>query len=128
MIRLSRSTQDMHLIRQLFWRFQCPTDIDAVADDFVSWILPSIDLATLDFSTAFESCRDPWFAWRRMIATRYGVATSYKPPDGGPVSRYWNRELWKKYRDQTPEGLVDAIFDRVFEQLNGKANGRIGTP
>jgi hypothetical protein len=118
----------MYLIRQFLWRFKCPSDIDAAADDFVSWILPHIELSSLDFATAFEEYRDPWFAWRRMIAARYGVATSYKPPDGRPVIRYWNRALWKRYSSQSPEELTDAIFEKVFYRLTTKVGGRTNRP
>jgi hypothetical protein len=90
----------------------------------VSWILPHIDLSSLDFATASEDFRDPWFAWRRMIAARYGVATSYKPPDEIPVMRSWNRALWKRYGNQAPEELVDAIFQEVFHRLENRVSGR----
>lgn len=118
----------MHAIRQILWRFRCPSDIDAVADDFVSWILPHIDLSSLDFGTAFEDNRDPWFAWRRMIAARYGIASNYKAPDGSPARRYWNRALWTKYGGEYPEGLVDVIFGKVFCRLKNEATRRNTNP
>jgi hypothetical protein len=118
----------MNAIRQLLWRFKCLSDIDAVADDFVSWVLPHIDLSSLDFGTAIEEYRDPWFAWRRIIAARYGIAANYKAPDGSPARRSWNRALWTKHGGEYPEALVDAIFGKVFCRLKTEAARRNNNP
>lgn len=107
----------MALLKTVHWRFRCPKQIDGVAKDFVEWISRDIDPSNLDFDSAFVEFHDPWFAWRRMIATRYGIASNYRSPNGVPAKPAWNRKLRKRNSDLTPEQLVERVFERVVVRL-----------
>lgn len=98
------------------WRLTCPNTLEAIAQDFIENHLPNREeLNSLNFEQVDN--RDPWFAWRRRICTIYGVATSYKHPNGKLARPSWNHRLWSNVPDLDPEVLVDRIFDIVIARL-----------
>lgn len=107
----------MQLIRNFIWRLRCPDDVDSIAADFVASVLHRTDPSSLDFESAFKDHIDPWFAWRRMIATRYGIAANYQSPNGTEAKYGWNKRLWKKHQNLSPEELVDIISHKVVDIL-----------
>jgi hypothetical protein len=74
-------------------------------------------LDELQFESAYIEFEDPWFAYRRMIGSIYGITTCYKPPHGGVALRGWNHRLWRQYEEASPEALVEEVFDEVLRRL-----------
>lgn len=109
----------MSLLEDFLWRFRCPEAIDAISDHFVTNYVPMEHSDEFDFTTAYVDWVDPWFAYRRMIGSIYGIVICYKPPDDSPTKRGWNRRIWEKHKELTPDALVEAIFDNVLERIKG---------
>lgn len=107
----------MKLFKNILWTFHCPTDVDTIAAHFVAIHVPKQEAGELDFTTAFTPWQDPWFAYRRMLGSIYGISACYKAPDDSPSKPGWNRKLWKKHSDLTTDELVEKVFIEVLNLL-----------
>ncbi len=107
----------MALFKNILWKFRCPTSVDDIAANFVDAHISKEQKTKYDFDAAHIERADPWFAYRRRIAAIYGVASTYKPAENKPSKRGWNRGLWSKHENKTPDELVEAIFNTVLERL-----------
>ena len=77
----------IHLVQSLLWRIRCPKAKDDIAKHFAKRVSNWVEVSELDFTEAFADYQDPWFAWRRMISSVYGVAIGYRAPDEAPAKR-----------------------------------------
>jgi len=107
----------MKLFEDILWKVKCPTDIEVIAAHFVDNYVPENHFRTLDFSAAFIPWQDPWFAYRRMLGSIYGIAACYKPPDDSPSKPGWNRKLRNKHPNLHTDELVEKVFLEVLAIL-----------
>lgn len=108
-----------HFVRNFFWRRYCPYTIREIATDFLDNHCPP--LCAMNIDPDFQvGDRDPWFAWRRRIASIYGIAINYAAPQNDHQKRGWNKKLWSQYEACSPDELVDRVFTKTIELLRDR--------
>src|SRR5262245_46398724 len=97
----------------LLWRFWfCPRTIESAAHDFFYRRNPERVRAALADPT---SCYDFTItAWKRRIASNYGLASDYNVHTTGIWSPGWNRRLLNVAGPE-PEVAAERILNRVYE-------------